>query len=375
MDKEYILKKINEDNSYLTDHNKYIRNPKLDYHLLDRPSNFIPANNLSLYLEDFIKRFKHIGIRVSRNTNDVLKEFLNFLNGDVSKLTIYHWSIVPLKMSADDFKVDNIYISSLNTNEFQSIAKEYRISDHTIEQNSCLKNNSTIIISEVVIESDKAQHHNRHIWFDKLDEIYSNHLTLAFLLQFHYSDNLSKLTSISSDNFPFAGVSWSNSKHSILLNDIKQESLIKIKTLMNFLKNKLYYRLIIQSEYTSKHIFENIVFLRSMIDPFLSKNDPTIKSISQKQNLHKTIVQARLIKNTLLNQNTPNSHVPLDLLKDFLKIRNKLIHPSPTRSIAEFHKMYDNITLLRKSIYEFVQSAIEIGINDNLNEFEINISP
>ena len=87
----------------------------------------------------------------------------------------------------------------------------------------------------------------------------------------------------------------------------------------------------------------------------------------------KTTFQARFILKTLVDNGYQNQNLISEgLLKDFLQIRNSIIHPNPTDGIEHLHLLYDRIHDIRKVIYEFLFCSIELKHSNNLDDFELN---
>jgi len=375
INQEVILKYI-EDNKSLSSTERFrkgriINNEEFLISIDDRPTQTIAKNSFGEFILDYNKRCEYLSNIISLNPIEEVKNLIKFINGDNENLIIYHYSLLPLKIDSDKIDLGNHSLHNLDESLFKSLLNSHLQLKSLTRIESFPVNYRSLLISKVSTNRID-QNTSRHLFFDRLDEIYSYHSIIQFLLDYYFGDINIHRGSVSTDNFPEAGSSGSSKIFPREISGINNERINKIRLVIEFLQNKLYYRLILRSEIYSKHVFDRSIFLRSILDPFFEKNNEEINS-HMANGVRKTSIQARFILKTLSDNNSPNSDlVTEEELTKFLKIRNAIIHPEPNESIEELHILYDKMPKFREVIFDYVFSSILIGANLGLDDFKNN---
>lgn len=350
-----------------------ISNNKICISLNDRPEYIIHEGDIGKFFLEYQKRCSFLESIIGISTESEIRKMIDFINGETNDLEIYHYSIFPKKIENEKITLNKYYLVSLREKTFDKLFYSHKRLNFNNKLNS-FKEHCSILISQENIQ--RANHRpSSHLFFDKLDDIYSNHSILEFIFDYYFGEIDRYPCSINTDNFPFANTPGSIKLRPSKLEWIDISNIGHIDTIINSLQNKLYYRLIIRSEINAMHEFPRAVFLRTLLDPFFQKNNSTIQSYVKSSNLNKTTVQAKYILKFLNIQNSNQvSTITESELETFLKIRNKIIHPKPNENIDTLHLLYDKLPLIRKVIYEFIFLALEYISNNQLNDFELNIT-
>lgn len=370
-------------------------NQVINVYLDDRPPVMIAERNLGEFFFDYQKRCLFLESILGLNASDEINRMIDYLNNEVDDLDIYHFSLYPVKTDFKTFSLGKYSLYQLDEEEFRTFLNSHQsLASHinSIQKiiNSPISNrfrkiinfplgNRALLISKERVKR-KQQNESYHLYFDRLDDIYSNHTIVKFLFDYYFGNIGFKQSSISTDNFPFAGTSSSSNFYQGELKNIEQYAIDRIQKTLTFLESKLYYRLIIRAEITSNETFARCVLLRSILDPFFEKrsNKRKIENAeitlgSATNRLSKTLVQSKLIIKSLIDNGSPKHDLVTDIeLANFLKIRNKIAHPRPSASVLELHQIYEKSSLIRQMIYEFVFILIERKMDNSLDDFEID---
>ncbi|WP_271765931.1 hypothetical protein [Aquimarina algiphila] len=356
--------------SLIEQFNNKIENEEILIDLDERPQYTIAKDHIGQFFYDYYCRCTFLSSLISVNVDDEIDQMIKFIKGETDTVNTYHFSLSPQKTN-NDLDLGNYFLIQLNEDQFQNLIQTHHSFGHQIERENYPSEYRALLISKVIAKR-KQGNQSHHLWFDRLDEIYTYHSIIRFLLKYFAGNIQSADSSISSDNFPFASSSGSGKVFKNEITSISDSDKAKIIQIIDFLSDKLVFRLIVRSEISCKNVFEQAVFLRSILDPILSKNNTAIRS-TMVQGDHKTTFQAKFILKTLVD-NACQYHnlISESLLKDFLKIRNSIIHPNPTDGIEHLHLLYDRIHDIRKVIYEFLFCSIELKQANNFDDFELN---
>ncbi len=358
-------------------------NEVINVYLDDRPPVKISKWNLGEFFIDYQKRCLFLESILGINTDEEINKMVDYLNGTIEELDIYHYSLYPVKTDFKETSVNKFSLHQLDEEEFQNFLNSHHNFDLHINSTEKIANyplgNRMLLISK---EKGKRRQHNEsyHLFFDRLDEIYSNHTIVKFLFDYFFGNISVKQSSISTDSFPHSGTSSSSKFYHGELKNIQAIAINRIQKVITFLEDKLYYRLIIRAEIAANETFARCVLLRSVLDPFFEKNSNKSKINnaqttlgSSTNRLDKTLVQSKLILKFLNDNGSIKQNLVSEAeLNQFLRVRNKVAHPRPNASIMELHQLYDKLGLIREIIYEFVFIIIERNIDNSLDDFEID---
>lgn len=371
MDKNTIIDLI-INNSVIETHQSFqlFKNSQIEINVNDRPKYVIQEGQLLNFLSEYKSRCEFLDMIQSINISNEIERMYDFLVATTNEIDVYHYSLCSHSTITESLSVGNISFHKLDELKYQEFLNRHKSVEFLLQQkpNSFPENYRLLIVSK---ERVKRMNVNptKHIFYDKLDEIYSNHKLFLFLLNYEYGNINVSNNSISTDNFPHSNSSSSSKMINKDLSEISSPS--RIIHVYNHLQNKLFYRLVMRSEYASKFVFGNTIYLRSLLDPFLNKNNDVIKNACPVRG-RKTDYQSKFIFETIRRLNPSFTFIIDEAeLSSFLRIRNNLIHPNPTESIEMLHLIYDKIAEFRKLIYEFIISSIVEIETNSLEDFEI----
>lgn len=349
-----------------------IENDELKVSIDDRPTQVISKNSLSIYLVDYYIRCEFLQEVLDVNPDEELRQFIKFINGKIDEFFIYHYSFFPLKMDKEEVKLDTFSLHYLDKDKFLLLQKTHPLFTEAILNKNVNEEYRSLLISKIKVKRTN-ENESRHNRFDRLDEIYTYHHIVRFLLDYKFGEIDHQYSSISTDNFPQAN--WSGTSHMNLteIKNINEDALDWIKNIINFLEDKLYYRLIIRGEIDCRTIFDRAIFLRSILDPFFEKNKVQINS-AMKKGVKRSSIQSTFILQLLKKNETKySSIINNNELARFLQIRNSIIHPDPNDGIKELHFLYDKMPKIRRTIYDYIFTSIQVskgkGLEDFSNEF------
>lgn len=334
----------------------------------ERPDHQIGQDQMGLFFYDYYKRCDFLSHIIDINVDEEIERMVDFINGSVDQINIYHYSLIPQK-TANDVSLSKFHTAQLDDRSFSLLKNTHHSIAHCLTQENFPDGYRFLLISKEI--ANRKNHQNKHLWFDRLDEIYSFHTIVPFLLKYYSGGIHSSIHSVNTDNFPHASSSGSSNLFQSEIGYLDNTAISEIDTIVRFLSNKLAYRLIVRSEISANGAFERAIFLRSVIDPILRENKTVINQATTPGN-NKTSTQAKFILKTLSDNDAEHKDlIDEDLLAQFLQIRNSIIHPDPSESIEKLHLLYDRTDDLRKVIYSFLITTIKLNRIGSQREFAL----
>lgn len=328
--------------------------PEGDIKLLmdDRPEVSLNDGTSVHFFLDAKKRYQVLADILGFNFEDQLESLVAFVNGETDELINYHFNLYPIKTEFTFKKFGAISLTQLSDATFEQFVEAY-FPTFPGQLQSFPAEYRLLVITEV--KATRLSHdYDHHLFFDKLHDINRTHRILIHCLQ-HFSGTYHRYSgSIASDSFPNAGACWASKRYKFALSPLTESDFNNVEAIMNSLQPNIFYRLLIGTEINSSS-FASLVFLRSILDPFLKFNDAMIVKARNRSHEDKTEIQARLIFKSLTDNNARfTSDLTLSEFTKFLKIRNAIAHPSPAEDLSTHHILHDKEILFRKIVYEFV---------------------
>ncbi|MEM9298140.1 MAG: hypothetical protein AAGA64_07095 [Bacteroidota bacterium] len=353
--------------SPLDQYRHVFENEPLCIDLDERPDHPIGKDNIGLFFSQYHQRCMFLSRIIGVQADKEIDNMIDFINGITDEVNIYHQSISPQK-TINDVSFGRFHVVQLDDKDYQDWLVTHGL-EHPLKTKNFEIGFRSLLISKEVAKRKTSNNYNH--WYDRLDDIYSDHTIVRFFMNFYEGDIQAAPSAWSVDNFPNGSSSGSPSMFQSEIGDLDRIDISKIEDALNFLSNKLIYRLIIRNEITCEHVFQRTIFLRSVVDPILEKNDAVIMR-AWGQVGKKTDVQARYILKTLKDNNARHQGLVSEgLLGKFLRTRNAITHPKPNDSIEELHILYDKMADLRRVVYDFLLTSIDVGKTSNLPEFEL----
>lgn len=327
-------------------------NGKLKITLDDRGDIHLYENNLDSFFGNFKARCSCLTQALGTDFVHFLEPMVKLINDDTDEISTFHQSIYPIKTPFNLKKLGRFTLTQLDQNTFD----KYRAA-HTLSRKVTAENYPEgyrlLLISEE--RAKRVPVHQHHQFFDRLDEIYSNHGLIVHLLQ-HYSDtNYQVSGSWATDNFPDASASGASKLRKVEIGQVNSTNMAAIEAILVSLNPAVFFRLLLRSEFHAKGNFARLIFLRSLIDPILEKNDGKISEKAKQESQDKTEIQANFILKILANNGSTSSHGLSNMeIVEFLKMRNAIIHPSPNTDLKRLHLLFDKLSSFRILVYAVV---------------------
>lgn len=228
--------------SILKIYENQIPNNNICMSLNDRPEYIIREGDIGKFFIEHEKRCSFLESIIGISTESEIRKMIDFINGETNDLEIYHYSIFPKKIENEKITFNKYYLVSLSEETFDNLFYSHERLNCYSNQLDSLKEHCSILISKENIQ--RTNHRpSSHLFFDKLDDIYSNHSILEFIFDYYFGEIDRYTCSINTDNFPFANTPGSINLRPSKLEWIDISNIGHIDTIIKSLQNKLYYRL------------------------------------------------------------------------------------------------------------------------------------
>lgn len=304
-----------------------IDNEPIEINLDDRTKYIIRKDQVGEFFIEYMTKCKFLETIIDIDIDEEISNMCSFINGEIDEVNIYHYSVLPQKMQNNSITIDNYYLINLNDEGFSKFLNSHSSAKSMIDVEKYSPEHVSLIISK---ERSKRRivANSFHFDIDRLDEIYSYHSIIRFIIDFYVGDIQHFHSSLSTDNFPNANSSQTSRVIRTEIGKIEAAHTNKIFSIVSFLRDKLFFRLVIRSELSTKSVFEKAIFLRSILDPIFSRNKSVINSAFRPGD-KKTNIQAKYVLKTLSDKHGQYVGLISEAeLTNFLQIRNSIIHPN-----------------------------------------------
>ena len=352
-------------------------NETIEFVINDRPKVTISENQGGEFFLDYYYRSKFLeSVGIAIDPSGAVHELVELVNGDRDRITTYHFSFAPMQLSDASIQfVDGRYtIVPINEEQYLDLCETFPDVGNLLK-NKGVAEGAILVSKEIARLVPDGQTYNE--FFDRLDDIYSGHEVVFGLVNFFWGKFGAQTTTVSCDNFSYASASGAHRLWSVEIGSIDASNHAIADTVLKQLDALLFYRLILRSELSSNHVFQQSIFLRSVLDPFFEQNSSKISEIKNTQSLaKKTEAQARIVFQFLNDNGIANGDLEITEAEftEFLGVRNRIIHPTPADGIEDLHLLYDKLGGIRKAVYLFVNLCIRNNVRQSFGTFFVESS-
>lgn len=328
-------------------------NDGLTITLDDRGDVNLYKGNLEVFFRNFRERCSCLSNVLEMDFVEFLEPLVQLLNGDADEISTFHQSIYPIKTQFGVKKIGRFTLAQLDQKTFDAYLAAHQLPSHRVNAENFPAGYRLLLISEE--RAKRLSVHTHHEFFDRLDEIYTNHGLIVQLLQYFSGANYSSPGCWSTDNFPYASSSGASKLRQIEIGHVNAAGWADIEAILASLDPAVFFRLLIRSEFHAEANFQRLIFLRSLIDPILKKNERLISKKANQGSQDKTEVQAEFLLRIIANNasTSPNGLSVMEVV-EFLKIRNAVIHPAPITDLKRLHLLFDKLISFRSLVYSVV---------------------